>query len=155
MKLGAKIIMGFILTNVIFVALVVLVYIFMQPVKFGANDLSENVLPLLDQSADLQYNVAMQGSLMRAYLVSNNDNVWKEAVKFSDLVTKDLEALQKNLQSSSATPSISPRFWSLSKACKATMPNTTPWPDRFPSGRKTFMTPASRSWTPMPISPRS
>ncbi len=47
MKLGTKIVLGFVLTNVIFIVLVVAVFIFMRPVQTGSTNLSENVLPLL------------------------------------------------------------------------------------------------------------
>jgi len=102
MKLGTKIIMGFTLANLIFVVLVVIVFMFMRPVQFASNDLTENVLPLLKDSADIQYNVAMEGSLMRAYLVSEDPASWNASLDFSRKVREGFADFDANLSSPNA-----------------------------------------------------
>lgn len=100
MKLGTKIFMGFILANVIFVILVIAVYIFMRPVLIGSNDLTENLLPLLEESSDIQYNAAMEGSEIRNYIISNSDAAWQKALEHSATILKLFDDIDQNL----ATP---------------------------------------------------
>lgn len=100
MKLGTKIFMGFILANVIFAVLVIVVYIFMRPVLIGSNDLTENLLPLLEESSDIQYNTAMEGSEIRNYLISNSDVAWQKALEHSATILKLFDDIDQNL----ATP---------------------------------------------------
>lgn len=100
MKLGTKIFSGFILANAIFAILVISVYILMRPVQFGSNDLAENVLPLLEESSDIQYNAAMEASEIRNYLISNSDVAWQKALEHSAVILKIFDEIDQNL----ATP---------------------------------------------------
>ena len=94
--------MGFILTNVIFVVLVGVVWFFMRPVQFGSNDISENLLPLLNQSSRIQYHAAMEGSEMRAYLISNSPDAWDRAANHSEQVRQAFKDVEANLRSPNA-----------------------------------------------------
>ena len=100
MKLSTKIVLGFILTNVIFVTLVVVVYLFMRPVQSGSTDLTIDVLPLLNQASEIQYNTAMEGSTMRAYLISPNKDTWDSARAFSANIFKTFEDVEGNFRNS-------------------------------------------------------
>ncbi|UQZ90072.1 hypothetical protein C4J81_13015 [Deltaproteobacteria bacterium Smac51] len=102
MKLGTKIVMGFVLTNIIFITLVVAVFIFMRPVQNGSVNLSENVLPLLTQATDIQFNSAMEGSQIRAYMVSRSEDAWKAANEHSEQVFKGFDRVAENLNSPNA-----------------------------------------------------
>jgi len=102
MKLGTKIVMGFVLTNVIFVILVIFVYIFMRPVQFGSNDLTENVLLLMEESATIQYSSARQVSEMRAYLANQDDETWKKVDGYGQAIEDTFKAMEANLASSNA-----------------------------------------------------
>ena len=101
MKLGTKIILGFVMTSVIFMVLVGVVFMFMRPVQFGSTNLSENVLPLLDEASGIQYNVAMQNFQMRTYLMdsSNSDEIWSRVTMRGDNMRKIFSEVQDNLNS--------------------------------------------------------
>ena len=117
MKLGTKIVLGFVLTNVIFLILSTLVFIAMRPVQSGANNLSENVLPLLAQASTVQYYSAMEGSETRAYMISNADSAWNSARAHSKVVSDALVDIKNNLASPNAhtiqIPSIQGPFQTL------------------------------------------
>lgn len=104
MKLGTKIVMGFVLTNVIFIILVVSVYIFMRPVQHGAINLSENVLKLMDEASNIQYSSAREVSEIRAYLgdPDNDQKIWDRAMSYSKLMTETLADVEANLGSPNA-----------------------------------------------------
>ncbi|MDR0881283.1 MAG: methyl-accepting chemotaxis protein [Candidatus Adiutrix sp.] len=74
MKLGTKIIMGFVLTNVIFLILVAVVFVYMQPVKNNSNVMVGATLPILDISTDLQSNMALAMAEIRAYVASPDND---------------------------------------------------------------------------------
>ncbi len=102
MKLGTKIIMGFALANLVFIVLVVVVYVFMRPVQFGANDLTENVLPLMRDSADIQYDISQENFMMRTYLMNNSEEAWEGALRLSEAMRKSFRAFDENLASPNA-----------------------------------------------------
>ncbi len=102
MKLGTKIVSGFVVTNVIFVALVAVVYFYMQPVRFGSNDLIENSLPLMDEAATVQYAVAMENFQVRSYLVNRTEETWKKAKSYTELMKKTFAAINDNLHTPNA-----------------------------------------------------
>ena len=86
MKLGTKIVLGFTLTNVIFIALVLVIYIFMRPVQTGSDYLVTNTLPLYDEATNVQYNMALQVAEMRAFVASpTNDRAILERANQADL----------------------------------------------------------------------
>ncbi|MDL2227109.1 methyl-accepting chemotaxis protein [Deltaproteobacteria bacterium OttesenSCG-928-M10] len=104
MKLGTKIIMGFILANLIFVILVVVVFLFMRPVQFGATNLTENVLPLLEQASSVEYNAAMEVAEMRSYIAdANNDEApLLRARGHSQIIREAFAGIAENLASPNA-----------------------------------------------------
>ena len=102
MKLGTKIVSGFVLANLIFVALVIVVYVLMRPVQFGSNDLTENVLPLLEESSTIQYHVAMEGSDVRNFVITGNDAAWNSAKDHAGSILKMFDEVQDNLNTPGA-----------------------------------------------------
>ncbi len=117
MKLGTKIVLGFVLTNVIFIALVVTVFIFMRPVQTGATNLSENVLPLLDQATEIQFNSAMENFQMRTYMLNRSDDAWNAALQSSDIIQKTFKDVEAGLNKPGAeairTPDVLNAFQTL------------------------------------------
>ena len=102
MKLGTKIVLGFVLANLIFVALVVVVYVLMRPVQFGSTNLTENVLPLLEEAATIQYSVAMEGSEVRNYVIGGNEASWQSAQAHAGTVLKMFDRVEANLNTPNA-----------------------------------------------------
>ncbi len=102
MKLGTKIVWGFILTNLIFIALVAAVFIFMRPVQEGSADLNEDVLPLLNQATAIQFDSAMEGSQMRAYMLTRSEAAWTAASQYSDSVVQAFQEMEDGLSKPSA-----------------------------------------------------
>ena len=148
MKLGTKIIVGFVLTSVIFIVLVGVVFMFMRPVQFGATNLSENVLPLLDESAGLQYNVAMQNYEMRRYMMdpNNNDAIFERVTAYGNRVQEIFGEIQDNLNTPNAwtinIPEVLTPYQALradfAKYCVPTSPNIMKWPGKCPSARRAW-----------------
>ena len=99
MKLGTKIILGFLLTNLVFLVLSLTVYIFLRPVQFGAGNLSENVLPLLEQSARIEYHAAMEAAEIRGYLLNHDPNYFADAQVHGAEVIKALADIAENFNS--------------------------------------------------------
>ena len=99
MKLGTRIFLGFILTNVIFLALAITVYVFLRPVQFGSANLNENVLPLLDQASRIEYNAAMEAAELRGFFISHDKKLIALSHKYGDAVAKALSDIEDNLNS--------------------------------------------------------
>ncbi|MDL2259688.1 hypothetical protein LJB99_02265, partial [Deltaproteobacteria bacterium OttesenSCG-928-K17] len=99
MKLGTKIFAGFILTNVIFLALVIVVYMFMRPVQFGSNDLSENVIDLMSQSSTIAYHVGMEAYEVRGFISSHSQETRDAITMHSDAIKKGFELMVENMAS--------------------------------------------------------
>ncbi|GHV56647.1 hypothetical protein FACS189460_1790 [Deltaproteobacteria bacterium] len=97
MKLSSKILLGFIVTNLVFLILVGTVYYTLRPVQTGAYDLNDNVIPLLAGATAVQYNVAMEGSQTRNYVITGQDAEWTAALSHSEAVGKSLKDIGVNL----------------------------------------------------------
>ncbi|MDR2946651.1 MAG: methyl-accepting chemotaxis protein [Candidatus Adiutrix sp.] len=102
MKLGTKIVMGFVLGNLIFVVLAGAVFVFMRPVQTGAVSLNEHLLPLLEQAASIQYNSAMEGFQMRTYMLRRSAAAWEAAGQNNAAIIKAFDALDADLGSPGA-----------------------------------------------------
>lgn len=93
MRLGAKIVFGFILVNIIFIILSGVIFLFLRPVQHGSEDLSGTLLPILNRAADLRYNSAMEGSQVRFFLFSNSPEAWKLAMDHSKMISQSLDEM--------------------------------------------------------------
>jgi len=70
MKLGTKIILGFLLTNVIYFVLLTTIFMFVRPVQTSSEVLDKYVIYALGTADDIQYNMEKLRSIMRAFLAS-------------------------------------------------------------------------------------
>ena len=61
MKLGSKIVLGFVATNVIYVILSLFIFLSAQPVREDSQVLSQDLLPMLNQASQVQYSTALAG----------------------------------------------------------------------------------------------
>ena len=104
MKLGTKIILGFVSVTLIFIVLSTVVFIFMKPVQIGSNDLSENLLPLLEEASEVQYNVAMQNYEMRSYLLDPNKSeaIWQRIQGHDQKIREVMGGIRDNLNTPNA-----------------------------------------------------
>lgn len=102
MRLGTKIVFGFVSINFIFIILVGVVFMFMRPVQSGSLDMSENLLPLLNQAAAIRYNMAMEGSEVRDFLFSQRRESWDRAAFHGNELLKLFGDLDNNLKSPNA-----------------------------------------------------
>ncbi len=118
MKLGTKIILGFVLTNIIFFALVVAVFIFMRPVQQGAASLSENILPLLDQSVAIRYNSIYENFQMRTYMLYHTEEAWEEAGKSGGIILKTFQDVEAGLNKPGAEAVRTPEVLSVFQALR-------------------------------------
>ena len=108
MKLGSKIGLGFLATNLIYVALSLFILLSAQPVRRDSTSLSHDLLPMLDQASQVQYSTAMEGYMTQEYSRSVNADILVEALTYNADVVKYLNYLEKNVNSSPAlrTPEI-------------------------------------------------
>ncbi|MDR2725491.1 MAG: methyl-accepting chemotaxis protein [Candidatus Adiutrix sp.] len=70
MKLGTKIILGFVMTNVIYFALLTAIFVLVQPLRASSDVLNKFVLTAFGTSDEIRYQMESQRSSMRAFLAS-------------------------------------------------------------------------------------
>jgi methyl-accepting chemotaxis protein len=99
MKLSTKILMAFGLTCAAFIVLVVFIFYSVRPVQLGAANLSENVLPLLDQIANIRYHAAQNASLVRSYLLYKKPKAWDDAQAEDKRVEQNFADVEANFNS--------------------------------------------------------
>ena len=61
MKLGTKIILGFVMTNVIYFVLLSVIFFFVQPVRTQSNVLADTLIPALGAADDVRFYVEASG----------------------------------------------------------------------------------------------
>lgn len=108
MKLGSKIVLGFIATNVIYVALSIFIFISAQPVRHESTVLSRDLLPMLDLTSQVQYATAMEGHFIQDYSHTIKAETMVEALVYNADIVKSLTYLDKTVASSPAlqTPEV-------------------------------------------------
>ena len=79
MKLGTKIILGFVMACAIFVILSTVIYLSLQSVRHGALLLDEEVMPARRNSGEIQYGIALESLHVLDYDYSNNESSWTNA----------------------------------------------------------------------------
>ena len=97
MKLGAKIILGFVATCVIFVVLSFYIIISLQTVRAGSASLEEDVIPAFSTASAIQYTVAIEALFTLDYNYSANPASWDQARARSAEVEKELRQLKEIL----------------------------------------------------------
>lgn len=95
MKLGSKIVLGFLVTNIIYVALSLFIFLSAQPVRKDSTILSQDLLTMLDQASLVQYSTAMEGYMTQEYSHSINAETWVEALTYNADVIKYLNLLEE------------------------------------------------------------
>ena len=108
MKLGSKIGLGFLATNLIYVALSLFILLSAQPVRRDSTSLSHDLLPMLDQAGQVQYSTAMEGYMTQEYSRSIDADILVEALTYNADIVKYLSYMEKNVNSAPAlqTPEI-------------------------------------------------
>ena len=101
--------MGFVVTNIIYVALSLFIFLSAQPVRKDSATLSRDLLPMLDQATEIQYSTAMEGYMTQEYSNSIKAEIWVEALTYNADVVKYLNLLEENVKYSPVlqTPAVS------------------------------------------------
>jgi len=98
MKLGTKIILGFVVTNLIYCLLLATIFVFVKPEQTKTGILSKYILEVFAQGNKFDYLVAEQRSTIRAFLASpaNDRKIfehWLELNKAADDITRIMKDL--------------------------------------------------------------
>ncbi|MDR2934638.1 MAG: methyl-accepting chemotaxis protein [Candidatus Adiutrix sp.] len=70
MKMSTKIVLGFFLTNALYLILLAVIFMFVRPLEKAADILNQSVLPINEHIADIRLQVSEQRSSMKSYLTS-------------------------------------------------------------------------------------
>ncbi|MDR2353023.1 MAG: MCP four helix bundle domain-containing protein, partial [Deltaproteobacteria bacterium] len=82
MKLGTKIILGFVVVCVIFIIIAGVNGISLRRVQDDTHLLRDQVMPLSDKASNLQFNVMLQGIKTIEYSYTYDDEDWKQAQQY-------------------------------------------------------------------------
>ncbi|MDR2405496.1 MAG: methyl-accepting chemotaxis protein [Deltaproteobacteria bacterium] len=96
MKLGTKIILGFIAVCVVFVLITGYVAISLIRVQKETQDLRDLIMPGNNAAAELQFNIAMESLSIIEFSYTFNDDNWKQVESYNAQVNANLDQL-KNL----------------------------------------------------------
>lgn len=99
MKLSGKIILGFVLINIIFTVLAVFVFVSLRPVKTDLDRLQNTLLPIFNASSDYQYQAARINGFYELYSVTGSDDLLKSAGEISRHNDGLMKFLQKTTES--------------------------------------------------------
>jgi len=97
MKLSAKIILGFVLTNIIYVTLSVVIFWSARPASLEAEILSRERLPMLAGASQIQYSIARECQMIQAYRGEVNPEILVKALVYNAEVIKHIHLLKKAL----------------------------------------------------------
>ena len=103
MKLSSKIILGFILTNIIFVALSIFIYISIKPVENDLQRLQSGLLPVFGAIGEFQYHAARTNGFFELYGLTGNQNFLDNATEQAESAKKLLSLIQENTQKDSSS----------------------------------------------------
>ncbi|MCL2028903.1 MAG: methyl-accepting chemotaxis protein [Deltaproteobacteria bacterium] len=116
MKLGTKIILGFVITNIIYFVLLTTIFVFVNPVRTGAGLLEQYALGALTAADDVRFEMANQRAEMRAFLASptNDRKIFESFVESNRAVSKNLQDIGVILAAAGAaeirTPAVTGSF---------------------------------------------
>ncbi|MDR1921205.1 MAG: methyl-accepting chemotaxis protein [Candidatus Adiutrix sp.] len=97
MKLGTKIILGFISTCFIFIVMSLAIVYALQRVSTGSQALEKEVMPAMEAANDIRYSVAIEALFGMDYTVSSNEESWKTVQKFHLQLNTLLEDLKREI----------------------------------------------------------
>ncbi|MDR2725387.1 MAG: hypothetical protein LBC90_04850, partial [Candidatus Adiutrix sp.] len=137
MKLSTKIFFGFILTNVIYVLLLVVVFVVVRPVETDSEKLVKYVMSAYENSTHIRYLVAEQRSTMRAYLISptKDRKIFDQFIAVTKAADEDISLLSRLLSDPEAaliqTPAITAAYRNIARAVKDYTVLAMATPDRL------------------------
>ncbi|UQZ88201.1 hypothetical protein C4J81_02825 [Deltaproteobacteria bacterium Smac51] len=99
MKLGTKIIMGFLATCFIFIILSGVIMVSLSSVREGSATLEREVMPTLTLSNSTQYSVAIESLFTLDYNYSSNSSSWDTAKGFTNSLNELLANLNREITS--------------------------------------------------------
>ncbi|MDR2349761.1 MAG: methyl-accepting chemotaxis protein [Deltaproteobacteria bacterium] len=94
MKLGSKIILGFVAVCAIFLLIAVIVAVSVYRVQTDTNHLRDVVMPGNDQVAHLSTNIALETLHIMEYSYDYKDDTWRAAMESQDLANKNLGTIR-------------------------------------------------------------
>jgi len=100
MKLSTKIIIGFVVTNFIFLILSLVVVRQERPVSEGMAEVKNEILPLINKTAAMQFNIGVISSLQTAYGYSGYDHLWEAADNYAQELDGLVSGIQTHLNNS-------------------------------------------------------
>ncbi|MCL2028965.1 MAG: methyl-accepting chemotaxis protein [Deltaproteobacteria bacterium] len=136
MKLGSKIILGFILANAVYLILMAFIFVFIQPVKTKSNHLIRYVITAYEQANNVRYLVAEQTSILRAYTASpsNDRAIFERFAQINRETFDEIASLDRVLSSPEAaflrTPAIASANQRIADSFKAYTEMAMTTPDR-------------------------
>ncbi|UQZ88775.1 hypothetical protein C4J81_05975 [Deltaproteobacteria bacterium Smac51] len=131
MKLGTKIILGFVATCLIFMIVSTVVLMSLQSVKQGAEMLQGEVMPANDNVAAIQNGVSMAALFVADFNYSGSQESWKKYVELHNELTGRLQRLISNMTTgyTASDPSLGELARSLSANYASYTDITTPLPE--------------------------
>ncbi|UQZ88060.1 hypothetical protein C4J81_02050 [Deltaproteobacteria bacterium Smac51] len=93
MKLGHKILLGFISSCAIFIALSVYIIISLRSVQTDSNVLANDVMPVFSAASEVQYTVAVEALFMVDFNYSSNEQSLNRAREFGERVAASLKTI--------------------------------------------------------------
>lgn len=107
MKISSKIIYGFIITNCIFLILSLVIIRQSQSVSEGMEKAKAEILPLMENSASLQFNISSISGLHTIYSYNGDPGTLKSAAQQAQEISRLLDALQNIIQPSQHSNAVS------------------------------------------------
>ncbi len=102
MKLSAKIVLGFVLTNIIFAVLAIFIFISLRPVETDLSRLRGGLLPMFNAAGDFQFFVSQANGQHEFYAVTGTEGTLSSARESLTKADGLLTFLQKTGQAADA-----------------------------------------------------
>ncbi len=109
MKLSAKIVVGFVLTNVIFAVLSAFIFISLRPVAVDLGRLNAGLLPMFDAAGDFQYYASRTNGFYELFSLTGQRQYLDEAGKRAERVEGLLAFLHENSRSANSAAALKVR----------------------------------------------
>ena len=109
MKLSSKIILGFVLTNVIFAVLSAFIFVSLRPVESDLARLENGLLPMFNAASDFQYYAARTNGFYELYGATGTKEVLDQANTRAKNANELLAFLHKNSQSANSAAALTVR----------------------------------------------
>jgi methyl-accepting chemotaxis protein len=136
MKLSTKIILGFVLTNVIYMVLLGTIFTFVRPVATSSDLLAEYIIEAYEHSTTIRYEMEAQRAAMRAFLASptKDRKIFDQFIAANKAIAEAISALDGILSAPEAailqTPAITASYRQIAGASKEYTDLALVTPDR-------------------------